>query len=147
MYIKGQGTKIERLMERFSIIIPLVQHTPIVHSKGQGLTDIYFKIMIQLRRQIQQMKIRSGLKMVYQNNPHPISPQSLRTFLKMAQVHMCDTSISDNSHIQDDQSEVENILVHGIDKFKAIIRAETQKGQTSRFTWGSMKERNINLND
>lgn len=93
------------------------------------------------------MKIRSGLKDIFQNTPHPISPKSLKVFLNMAQVHMCDTTISNNTQNLDDNNEVDDIELLGILKLKSILNVEAQMQETSRFTWGSMRERNVNLND
>lgn len=93
------------------------------------------------------MKHRSGLKNIYQNNLHPIPPKSLKMFLNMAQVHMCDTRTPGNYRALDHDSEINDIHVLGIQKFKNILRIEARKNLTSRFTWGSMHEKNINLNE
>lgn len=93
------------------------------------------------------MKERSGQTNIYQNNLHPISPKSLKMFLNMAQIHMCDITISENVRSLDNDSELDDILLLGLDKFKRILRNKARKNLTSRFTWGSMNERNINLNE
>lgn len=96
-------------------------------------------MIVQLRNQIHQMKVRSGLKDVYQNNLHTISPQSLRTFLNMAQVHLSDPEFSEKPRATDDNEEIEDVEVIGIQKFKSILREESRKKLTSQFIWGSMK--------
>lgn len=93
------------------------------------------------------MKECSGLKNIYQNNLHPISPKSLKMFLNMAQVHMCDRTILENGCSLDNDFEIHDVYVIGLENFKSILRNESRKNLTSRFTWVSMKEQNINLNE
>lgn len=133
-------------MERFSILIPFVSTN---HRSSNKLVQLYiFKLhSIQLRELIQKMKEQSGLKNIYQNNVHPISPKSLKMFLNMAQVHMCDRDIGENSRSLDNDFEIHDVHLLGLEKFKHILRIESRKNLTSRFTWGSMKESNINLNE
>lgn len=92
------------------------------------------------------MKVRSGLKDIYQNNLHPISPQSLRTFLQMAQVHLSDPKLSDHNRATDDNDDVDDVEVLGILKLKAIMRDEHRKHLPSRFIWRSMKPTNTDHN-
>lgn len=84
------------------------------------------------------MKTRSGLKDVYQNNPHPISEQSMKNFLHMAQVHLSDPKYSEYNRSQDNNDELDDIETLGIEKFKSILKIEARKRLASRFIWGSM---------
>lgn len=97
----------------------------------------------QLRNQIHQIKVRSGLKDVHQNNLHKISAQSLRTFLNMASVHLSDPELSPNQIKADENEEVEDVVLLGIQKFKSILKEESRKKIPSRFNWGSMKAVNV----
>lgn len=93
------------------------------------------------------MKERSGLKDIYQSNPHTITPGSLHSFLHMAQVHMCDLDSSNNHRDTDDNDQVDDIEGLGIAKLKKILKEECQKQIPSRFSWGSTKERNTEADD
>lgn len=104
-------------------------------------------IFIQLRKQIQQMKEKSGLKDIYQSNPHRITPGSLQSFLHMAQIHMCDVDIPNNHRYTNDNDQVEDIEVLGIQKLKKIVKEEWRKQIPSQFLWGSTKERNTDLDE
>lgn len=86
------------------------------------------------------MKVRSGLKDVYQNNLHKISAQSLRTFLNMASVHLSDPELSPNQIKADENEEVEDVVLLGIQKFRLILK---EKKIPARFNWGSMKAVNV----
>lgn len=92
------------------------------------------------------MKVRSGLKDIYQNNLHPITKQSLRTFLHMAQVHLCDPTLSHNEPATDNNDEIDDVYVLGILKLQSIIRDENCKKVPSRFIWALMHANN-NIND
>lgn len=83
------------------------------------------------------MKLRSGLKDVYQNNRHAISPQSLKNFLRMARVHLCDPGLCEITRDLDDNDEVDDIEVLGIEKLFSIVQEEERKNKCSRFQWGS----------
>lgn len=101
-------------------------------------SDLVFSPCVQLRELIHQMKVRSGLKDVYQNNRHVISPQTMRNFLRMAQVHLCDPELSTNTRDLDNNDEVDDIEVLGIEKLFSIVQEEARKNKDSRFLWGSM---------
>lgn len=90
------------------------------------------------------MKVRSGLKDIYQNNYHPITEQSMKNFLHMAQIHLCDSEISDNTRSTEDNDEVGDVEALGIQKLKSIIKTEARKKLPSRFIWGSMSARGTN---
>lgn len=98
----------------------------------------------KLREQIHQMKWRSGLKDIYQNNIHDISPASMKGFLRFALLHLSDPAISKNSRSSEDE-EVDNIDLMGVRKLKAILKLEARLGVPSRFIWGSMHARNTDI--
>lgn len=60
---------------------------------------------------------------------------------------MCDRAISGNQRPIDNDFEINDVQVLGLEKFKSILRVEYRKKLTSRFTWGSMNEQNINLSE
>lgn len=60
---------------------------------------------------------------------------------------MCDRDIGENSRSLDNDFKIHDVHLLGLEKFKHILRIESRKNLTSRFTWGSMKESNINLNE
>lgn len=84
------------------------------------------------------MKLRSGLKDIYQNNGHLISPQTLQNFLRMAQIHLCDPDLTKNTRDMNNNDEVDDIEVLGIHKLFSIVQEEARKQKDSRFLWGSM---------
>lgn len=57
----------------------------------------------------------------------------------MAQVHLSDPEFSEKPRATDDNEEIEDVEVIGIQKFKSILREESRKKLTSQFIWGSMK--------
>lgn len=83
------------------------------------------------------MKVRSGLKDIYQNNRHVISPQTLQNFLRMAQVHLSDPQLSEKTRDMDNNEEVDDIEVLGIEKLFLIVQEEARKHKDSRFMWGT----------
>lgn len=96
------------------------------------------------------MKTRSGLKDVYQNNPHPISEPTMRIFLHMAHVHLSDPEYSRYKRSTDDNDEIDDIESLGIEKLKSILNIEARKKFASRFVWGSMSRKDVddgNMND
>jgi hypothetical protein len=88
------------------------------------------------------MKGRSGLKDIYQNNPHPISDQTLRNFLHMAQVHLSDPQFSKYDRSTDNNDEIDDIETLGIEKLTSILNIEARKNLPSRFIWGAMSAKN-----
>lgn len=49
---------------------------------------------------------------------------------------MCDRAISGNQRPIDNDFEINDVQVLGLEKFKSILRVEYRKKLTSRFTWG-----------
>lgn len=82
------------------------------------------------------MKIRSGLKDVYQNNKNPISPQSLQNFIRM--INNENQSQSEPStHTEDKANQkIVDTLGLGALKMQEQILSELIHDRSSRFKWG-----------
>ncbi|EGG00266.1 uncharacterized protein MELLADRAFT_112030 [Melampsora larici-populina 98AG31] len=107
----GNGTDIQRLMYRFSANIPL------------------------LRALIQQLKLRSGNNLSFQNNPNKVTTESMKNFLQYAR-----NKLSPASTVQK-PSPVANVFAEGVKVMIRTTRTERALGLGSQFQWGGPNQK------
>lgn len=89
-----------------------------------------FPCIFQLRKLLHLLKIRAGLKLIFQNNKPKLTGPSLANFLRVAE-RLFDTESSYRS-----PPPVTNIFVEGIHKMQKIIQETALNGTPSKFRWG-----------
>lgn len=78
-----------------------------------------------------QLRLRSGLKAVFQNNKRRVTVVSQTNFYMYAERNL----INPNPTRQPE--ETPNVLVTGLKKLQLTLKQEAEKGQRSEFRWGS----------
>ena len=97
---------------------------------------------MKLRQLLHQVRIRSGLKDIYQNNKHPISDQSLSNYLRMCFDNERTLNEVNKNPEKNPDSKVTDIFTSGTEKMVLTLLKELHYDTPSRFRWG-MIQKNI----
>lgn len=78
-----------------------------------------------------QLRMRSGLKIIYQNNWRHVTEASQNQFYAYARQNLASTFRTGQPE------ETVNVIVTGLIKLQLTLKAEKENGHPSKFRWGS----------
>lgn len=91
---------------------------------------------MKLRQLLHQVKIRSGLKDIYQNNKHPISDQSLSNYLQMCYKDAQTLNGGNRNTGKNPYTPITDIFSSGTEKMILSLLKDLHYNTPSRYRWG-----------
>lgn len=89
-----------------------------------------------MRETIHRLKLRTGLKDVYQSKSIKITDRSLLPFIRMARDHLIDPAIRSTQRPIPNIKPMKDFYTSGIIRFQTILTEESRRNKDHKFKLG-----------